>query len=114
MMGDPRDSSGRTLLGIGVGSLGALGAAAGLVGIRGEIQNANVALVLVVFVLVGAVTGGRTAGAVSAVGSASGLPHPAALTRPGRPWHLPGVGAGATGGTRQNARRGDRLMRGRR
>jgi hypothetical protein len=37
------------------------------VGVRGDIQNANVALVLVLFVLLGAVTGGRGAGVTSAV-----------------------------------------------
>src|SRR5438270_5655576 len=50
-----------------VGSLGSLFAAAALVGVRGDIVNANVALVLVVFVLLGAVTGGRGAGVVSAL-----------------------------------------------
>jgi hypothetical protein len=56
----------RGLLGGAVGSLGALFVAAALVGVRGEIQNANVALVLVLFVLLGAVTGGRTAAVTSA------------------------------------------------
>jgi len=44
-----------------------MAAAAALVGIRGEVSNANVALVLVAFVLLGALTGGRLAGALSAV-----------------------------------------------
>src|SRR5438046_10615060 len=58
-------------LGSALGGLGALGAAAALVGVRGEIQNANVALILVVFVLLGAVSGGRGAGAVSALVAAT-------------------------------------------
>jgi len=61
------DRSVRSLVGAGVGSLGALFTAAALVGVRGDIQNANVALVLVLFVLLGAVTGGRGSAAVSAV-----------------------------------------------
>jgi len=60
-----RDHS-RTLVGAAVGSLGALFTAAALVGVRGDIQNANVALVLVLWVLVGAVTGGRTSAVSSA------------------------------------------------
>jgi hypothetical protein len=40
--------------------------AAALVGVRGDIQNANVALVLVLFVLLGAVTGGRASAVISA------------------------------------------------
>lgn len=63
--------SARTLLGTAVGGLGALGAAAALVGIRGEIVNANVALVLVVFILLGAVTGGRAAAMASALVAAA-------------------------------------------
>lgn len=54
-------------MGFALGSLGAIGAAAGLVGLRGEISNANVALVLVAFVLLGALAGGRLAGAGTAV-----------------------------------------------
>jgi hypothetical protein len=46
--------------------LGALFTAAALVGARGDIQNANVALVLVLFVLLGAVTGGRASAVISA------------------------------------------------
>jgi len=65
------DRTTRALVGLGVGSLGALGAAAALVGVRGEIANANVALVLVVFVLLGAVAGGRAAGATSALVAAA-------------------------------------------
>jgi len=54
-------------IGLALGGLGALGAAAALVGVRGEVSNANVALVLVAFVLLGALVGGRVAGAGSAV-----------------------------------------------
>lgn len=57
----------KTLIGAAVGSLGAVFTAAALVGVRGNIQNANVALILVLFVLLGAVTGGRGAAAISAV-----------------------------------------------
>ena len=61
------DPSARSLIGAAVGSLGALFTAAALVGVRGDIQNANVALVLVLWVLLGAVTGGRGAGVASAL-----------------------------------------------
>jgi K+-sensing histidine kinase KdpD len=40
--------------------------AAALVGVRGDIQNANVALILVLWILVGAVTGGRLSAVISA------------------------------------------------
>jgi len=61
-----RDHS-RTLIGAAIGSLGALFTAAALVGVRGDIQNANVALVLVLWVLLGAVTGGRASAVMSAI-----------------------------------------------
>ncbi|MDQ6797117.1 MAG: PAS domain-containing sensor histidine kinase [Actinomycetota bacterium] len=54
------------LFGIALGGLGALLAAMAMVGVRGEVSNANVALVLVVFVLLGALVGGRLAGTFSA------------------------------------------------
>jgi K+-sensing histidine kinase KdpD len=60
------DPSARSLVGTAIGSLGALFTAAALVGVRGDINNANVALVLVLFVLLGAVTGGRSAAVASA------------------------------------------------
>ena len=41
-----------------------------MVGVRGEIANADVALLLMVFVLAGAVIGGRTAGVLSAAAAA--------------------------------------------
>jgi uncharacterized protein DUF4118 len=56
----------RASLGVAIGSLTSFSAAALLVGVRGEIANANVALILVVCVLVGAWWGGRAAGAASA------------------------------------------------
>jgi hypothetical protein len=61
------DESVRALIGSAVGALSSLFLAAALVGVRGEIQNANVALLLVITVVLGAVTGGRAAGAASAV-----------------------------------------------
>jgi hypothetical protein len=59
------------MVGTAVGALGSLSAAAALVGIRGEIANGNVALILVVFVLLGAVVGGRAAGVTSALVAAA-------------------------------------------
>jgi len=52
-------------VGAEVGSLGAVFTAAALVGVRGDIQNANVALILVLWVVVGAVTGGRSSAGIS-------------------------------------------------
>jgi hypothetical protein len=60
----------KLLVGAAVGSLGAVFTAAALVGVRGDIQNANVALILVLFVVLGAVTGGRGAAAISAFAAA--------------------------------------------
>lgn len=57
----------RRAVGITIGALGSLAAAAVLVGLRGEMVNTNVALILVLFVLAGAVTGGRGAGILSAL-----------------------------------------------
>jgi hypothetical protein len=54
-------------MGIAMGGLGAIGGAAALVGVRGQVSAANVALVLVSFVLLGGLVGGRVAGAASAV-----------------------------------------------
>jgi hypothetical protein len=59
------DRTSRALLGVAFGGLGSLSVAGGLVGIRGEISNVNVALALVLVVLVAARMGGRTAGAMS-------------------------------------------------
>ncbi|MGH9189916.1 MAG: DUF4118 domain-containing protein [Acidimicrobiales bacterium] len=65
------DRSSRTLIGVGVGGLGSLFVAAGLVGIRGAIANVNVALILVLVVLAAANFGGRTAGAMSGLVAAT-------------------------------------------
>lgn len=54
-------------LGVALGGLGAIAAAAALVGVRGHMSAANVALILVSFVLLGGLVGGRVAGATSAV-----------------------------------------------
>jgi hypothetical protein len=61
------DAKDRTAFGSGLGALGAIGAAAALVPVREQLGPANAALVLVLFVLVGAVTGGRRAGFFVAV-----------------------------------------------
>lgn len=56
--------------GLVLGGLAPIVVAAVLVGVRGRIQNANVALILVVVVVATAAIGGRMAGAASAVISA--------------------------------------------
>src|SRR3954451_60961 len=61
------DRTTRVLIGSAVGALASVFTAAALVGIRGEIVNVNVALILVLCILLGAVTGGRAAGGVSAL-----------------------------------------------
>jgi hypothetical protein len=53
------------LLGVGVGGLASLVVASGLVAVRDDSANVNVALVLVLIVLGAAAVGGRTAGAMS-------------------------------------------------
>src|SRR5438128_5378749 len=65
-----RDTQSRQAAGIAIGVLGSIGFAAVMVGVRGEIANADVALLLMVFVLAGAVIGGRTAGVLSAAAAA--------------------------------------------
>lgn len=50
-----------------LGGLAPIGVAAGLVALRGQIANADVALVLVVLVVAAAAAGGRRAGALAAV-----------------------------------------------
>ena len=65
------DSSERRSIGVALGSLSSLSVAAVLVGIRGEIANANVALILVVCVLISAWWGGRAAGVASALAAAA-------------------------------------------
>lgn len=54
-------------LGAGLGALGVLTAAAALVGVRDHVSSTNIALVLVVFVLLAGVGGGRVAGATTAL-----------------------------------------------
>ena len=61
---DPKD---RVAFGSGIGALGAIGAAAALVPVREQLGSANAALVLVLFVLLGAVIGGRRAGYLVAI-----------------------------------------------
>src|SRR5437764_14449711 len=61
------DDRNRSTAGGALGALSSLGAAIALVGVRGDIAPANVALILVLFVLLGAVIGGRGAGIVSAL-----------------------------------------------
>lgn len=53
-----------------MGSMGAIGAAAGLVAVRDHFAQANAVLILVFFVLVGAVIGGRLAGLATALTAA--------------------------------------------
>jgi len=65
------DRSSRALLGVSLGGLGSLFVAAGLVGLRGEIANVNVALILVLVVMAAATLGGRTAGAMSGLVAAT-------------------------------------------
>src|SRR3954471_21619890 len=65
------DDRTRSLAGGAVGSLASLTAAMVLVGFRGHIAPANVALVLVLFVLLGGVIGGRQAGVLSALVAAA-------------------------------------------
>lgn len=57
-------------VGLAIGLIGPIAVAGALVAVRGEIVNANVALVLVLVVVVAATTGGWQAGAVAAVMSA--------------------------------------------
>lgn len=65
------DRSSRSLFGVALGGLGSLFVAEGLVGIRGEIANVNVALLLVLVVLAAAAVGGRTAGAMAGLVAAT-------------------------------------------
>ena len=61
---------GRVGIGASVGAVGSILAGAALVSVRDHFAAVNVVLVLVLFVLVGAVIGGRTAGLVAAAGAA--------------------------------------------
>lgn len=60
----------RRNVGLVLGGLAPIATGAALVGVRGHIQNANVALILVVVVVTCAAIGGRLAGATAAVVSA--------------------------------------------
>lgn len=61
------DDALRRDVGLALGGLGPIVVAVLLVGVRGSIQNANVALLLVIVVVLAAAVGGRPAGACSAV-----------------------------------------------
>jgi hypothetical protein len=63
----------RTSLGVAVGAMGSIFAAAGLVAVRDHFALVNVALILVLLVLLGAVIGGRVAGVTSAFVAAISL-----------------------------------------
>jgi hypothetical protein len=63
-------SDGRVGIGASVGAIGAIGAGAALVAIRDHFAQVNAVLILVFFVLLGAVIGGRIAGVVSALAAA--------------------------------------------
>ena len=64
-------NDGRVGLGVSVGSIGAILAAGALVAVRDHFAQANAVLILVLFVMLGAVIGGRLAGAVSALAAAA-------------------------------------------
>src|SRR5262245_18145486 len=66
MSGDKRADT-RLLVGLAIGSIGAIAVAIALVPFRSEIDNANLGLILVLVVMCAAVVGGRMAGAVGAV-----------------------------------------------
>jgi hypothetical protein len=70
MRREPPERDPASLVGMGIGGIGPVVVAGALVGVRGEIINANVALILVIVVLMGAVTGGRAAGVVGAISAA--------------------------------------------
>jgi Domain of unknown function (DUF4118) len=65
---DPGD--GRVAVGFAVGALSALGVGGALVPLRDVLPNADMALALVIPVLLGAIIGGRAAGALTALVSA--------------------------------------------
>lgn len=69
-----------SLLEVAVGALAPVLVAMGLVGVRGEFNNANLALILMVVVVVAGAIGGRGAGVVAAVTAA--LSFDFFLTRP--------------------------------
>ena len=63
-------SDGRVGFGASIGAVGAILAGAALVSVRDHFAAVNVVLILVLFVLIGAVIGGRVAGLVSAAAAA--------------------------------------------
>jgi hypothetical protein len=75
-----RDNDERRLAGLAFGGLGSVAVAIALVPLREEIDNANLALILVLVVVCAAIVGGRAAGAVAAVGAT--LSFDFFLTRP--------------------------------
>jgi hypothetical protein len=64
-------NDGRVGLGVSIGAVGSILAGALLVSVRDHFAPVNAVLILVLFVLIGAVIGGRVAGAVSAVAAAA-------------------------------------------
>jgi len=64
-------NDGRTGIGMSVGAMGAIFAAAALVSVRDHFAPVNVVLILVLFVLLGAVIGGRLAGVTAALAAAA-------------------------------------------
>ena len=71
LRGLPREPEhGSDLIGIAIGVLGALALSVAMLPLRGHLHNDNMALALVIPVLIGAVIGGRIAGALSAIAAA--------------------------------------------
>jgi K+-sensing histidine kinase KdpD len=68
--GRPHEFPEHAAIGAAIGGLGPIVLAALLVGVRGEIDSANVALLLVLIVLAAGVVGGRLPGAIGAVSAA--------------------------------------------
>src|SRR5262245_47616205 len=62
-----RDSNVSTGIDIGLGGLAPILVAAALVAVRGDVQNANIALILAVVVVLAGAFGGRVAGMVAGV-----------------------------------------------
>src|SRR6185437_11449194 len=58
------------IIGMAIGVFGALALSVAMIPLRGHLHNDNMALALVIPVLIGAVIGGRLAGAVSAIAAA--------------------------------------------
>ncbi len=75
-----QDNDERRLAGLAFGGLGSVAVAVALVPLREEIDNTNLALILVLVVVCAAIVGGRAAGAVAAVSAT--LSFDFFLTRP--------------------------------